>query len=143
MKIIDFEKNGNVVRFFVGKDNLSEWYGDDWDDAPYEHNAGTVYDEFVSAYFDVAWDGDWLVLEPCNGTCNSRYCKDDMRGQRVPCIVVAMPGEISYFDDFAMYVADLNAYKIYFGEAVEKESVMCYGFHEGRVLKWVDVEAKT
>lgn len=142
MKIIDFEKNGNVVLFFVGKDDLSEWYGDDWNDAPYEHNAETVYDEFVSAYFDVAWDGDWLVMEPCDGTRNSYYCKDDMREQKVPCIVVSMPDENDYAD-FARYVADLNAYKIYFGEAVEKENAMCYGFHEGRVLKWVDVEAKT
>lgn len=143
MKIIDFEKNGNVVRFYFGEDDLSEWYGDDWDDAPYDCNAGTVYDEFVSGYFDVAWDAGWLVLEPCDGTHNSLYCKDDMREQKVPCIVVAKPDENDYFVDFARYVADLNAYKIYFGEAVEKENVMCYGFHEGRVLKWVDVEAKT
>lgn len=143
MKIIDFEKSGNVVRFYYGEDDLSEWHGDDWNDTPYEHNAGEVYDEFVSGWFDVAWDAAWLVLEPCDGTCNSRYCKDDMREQKVPCIVVAKPDESDYFADFARYVADLNAYKIYFGEVVEKEHFMCHGFHEGRALKWVDVEAKT
>ena len=46
LKIIDFEKKGNVVRFYYGKDSLKEWYGDDWDDRPYEHNAGEVYHRF-------------------------------------------------------------------------------------------------
>ena len=69
-KIIDFEVKGNVVRFYLGnktdewgwtnknyKDrngNTPDWlkpndtyYGDDWDDVPYEHNAGLVYDKFV------------------------------------------------------------------------------------------------
>ena len=40
-EIIDFERKGNVVRFYLGK-NGEQW-GDDWDDAPYEHNAGKVY----------------------------------------------------------------------------------------------------
>ena len=30
MKIIDFEKKGNVVRFYVGSDNLENYYGDDF-----------------------------------------------------------------------------------------------------------------
>ena len=29
MKIIDFEKKGNVVRFYLGDNDLKEWYGDD------------------------------------------------------------------------------------------------------------------
>lgn len=45
MKIIDFERKGNLVRFYLGDDDLEEWYGDDWNDTPYEHNAGQVYDE--------------------------------------------------------------------------------------------------
>ena len=43
MKIIDFECTGNVVRFYLGKDNEKDYHGDDWNDTPYECNAGTVY----------------------------------------------------------------------------------------------------
>lgn len=43
MKIIDFERKGNLVRFYLGDDDLVEWYGDDWNDTPYEHNAERVY----------------------------------------------------------------------------------------------------
>ena len=58
MKIIDWRRNGNVVRLFLGRDNLDRWYGDDWNDRPYEHNAGSVYKEFVSGYFDLTFGFD-------------------------------------------------------------------------------------
>lgn len=32
MQIIDFDRKGNVVRFYIGK-NAREATGDDWDDA--------------------------------------------------------------------------------------------------------------
>ena len=47
MKIIDFDKKGNVVRFYLGEDVCNDYWGDDWNDAPYEHNAGTVYNRYV------------------------------------------------------------------------------------------------
>ena len=78
MKIIDFEKKGNVVRFYLGEQTENwgwtnpeykdytgktptwlkpsdRYYGDDWDDKPYEHNAGTVYGEFIKGYKDIAF----------------------------------------------------------------------------------------
>lgn len=137
-KIIDFEKHGNVVRFFLGKDDLKEWYGDDWDDRPYEHNAGTVYDEFVSGWFDVAWDADHYVLEPADGAYNSVYCKDDMRSRDVPCIVIAKVQEDGdYWDDrgFAKHVASANAERVYFGDNVgDIEADGTFLFHGGLIL---------
>lgn len=29
MKIIDFERKGNLVRFYLGDDDLAEWWGDE------------------------------------------------------------------------------------------------------------------
>ena len=136
-KIIDFEKHGNVVRFFLGEDDLKEWYGDDWDDRPYEHNAGNVYDEFVSGWFDVAWDADHYVLEPADGAYNSVYCKDDMKSQDVPCIVIAKPQEDGSWNDrrFAKYVASANAERIYFGDHVgDIEADGAFLFRGGLIL---------
>lgn len=82
MKIIDFERKGNLVRFYLGDDDLVEWYGDDWDDTPYEHNAERVYDEYIKGYCDMMFPFDDLVLEPCSGTCDSGWCKDDMVAQK-------------------------------------------------------------
>ena len=87
MKIIDFERKGNLVRFYLGDDDLAEWWGDDWNDTPYEHNAERVYDEYIKGYCDMMFPFDDLVLEPCCGTCNSGWCKDDMVAQKVPCII--------------------------------------------------------
>ena len=42
MKIIGWDRKGNVVRFALGDDNLEYWSGDDWNDSPYEHNASTT-----------------------------------------------------------------------------------------------------
>ena len=42
MKLIDFERKGNLVRLYLGDD--ANFTGDDWDDYPYEHNASLVYD---------------------------------------------------------------------------------------------------
>ena len=66
MKIIDFEKKGNLVRFWLGTDDCSDYWGDDWDDAPYEHNAGYVYSEYVTGYIDYVFPFETLVLEPCD-----------------------------------------------------------------------------
>ena len=35
-EIIDFERKGNLIRLYLGK-NGKQW-GDDWVDFPYEHN---------------------------------------------------------------------------------------------------------
>ena len=122
MKIIDFQKKGNVVRFWLGEDNLKEWHGDDWNDTPYEYNAGTVYDEFISGYRDVAFDFDSLVIEPCECTTNSELCKDDMVARKVPCIIV-VPKELAddswYGQDFKYWVCHDGIEKYYFGDQME------------------------
>ena len=43
MKIIDYEIRGSCVRFYLGKDDDTDYHGDDWNDRPYDCNAGTVY----------------------------------------------------------------------------------------------------
>lgn len=67
MKIIDFEKRGNVVRFYCGKDDCEDYWGDDWNehsyDRYYEQNAERVYSEYVEEYIDVAVDMDYYVME--------------------------------------------------------------------------------
>ena len=144
MQIIDFEKKGNVVRFYLGektkdwgwankdfknsKGETPDWlepcdtyYGDDWDDAPYEHNAGRVYDEFIKGHKDIAFDFDDLVLEPCDGEYNSSWSKEDMREREVPCIIV-VPKELikdKYFSsDFNRWVANDKVHKYYMGDEI-------------------------
>lgn len=124
MKIIDFDKKGNVIRFYFGDDSLTDYWGDDWNDRPYECNAGTVYEEFVKGYVDVAFDFDSLVLEPENdwrNRGNSQWCKDDMRERKVPCIIV-VPKELredEWEDGFNYWVAADRVRKVYFNDPID------------------------
>ena len=126
MKIIDFERKGNVVRFYLGKDDLTNWWGDDWDDVPYEHNAGKVYDKFVAGTKDITFDFDNLVLEPANGTFNSQYSKESMVNRLVPCIIV-VPKVVykdacsMYSDDFQHWIGANGIKKFYFGDEIKEE----------------------
>lgn len=101
-EIIDFEKKGNVIRFYLGK-NGEQW-GDDWNDIPYEHNAGKVYDEYIKGHCDIAVDFSWDVQEPANLFSNSPYSKLLMRDKNVN----------------ALYIRkDKKEYLIYFGDKIE------------------------
>ena len=121
MKVIDFDKMGNVVRFYLGEDDCNDYYGDDWDDTPYEHNAGTVYEEYISKYVDYAFPLDYLVREPeqdYRWRGNSPYDKYKMKNGDVPCIIVIDPWtkETSWDDGFSYWVGSKNSTKIYFND---------------------------
>lgn len=127
-KIIDFERNGNQVKFYIGTESCKDYYGDDWDDTPYEHNAGLVYDRFVAGWFVKTFDFDDIVMEPCSGKTNSRFCKNDMKNGKVPCICV-LPRKFrdnnGWYYDFEDISNDTNAIKFYFNDIIdiEKEDV--------------------
>lgn len=132
LRIIDFKKKGNVVRFYLGDKNLQEYYGDDWEDVPYDCNAETVYREYITGSIDIAFPFDSYVLEPCNEYHGCVYCKDDMSNRNVPCIVY-VPHNLNEgcFDDcFSYWVGNDNAFRIYFWDIIdtnEKGQVFCNG----------------
>lgn len=121
MKIIDFEKKGNMVKFYVGSDDCAGYYGDDWDDAPYEHNAGRVYSQFIQGWFVKKFEFDDIVAEPCEGYSNSSYSKDDMKNRVVPCICVLKKkhqDSNTFYDDFNDIQGNKNVLKFYLGDKV-------------------------
>lgn len=121
-EIIDFEIKGNQVRFYTGK-NGKQW-GDDWNDAPYEHNAGSVYSEFVKGTQDKVFSFDSIVLEPCNGQLNSEWCKQDMIERKVPCVIFIRALDLEpgsrweYEDDFKKALTHPKVVKYYFGDVL-------------------------
>ncbi len=69
--------------WFTTQDVKDQW-GDDWNDAPYEHNAGPPYSPFKNCKDNWNEDGTpkWSVMRvaydgpfdtPCSGGLNSRY----------------------------------------------------------------------
>lgn len=115
LEIIDWERKGNLIRFYLGKNGKQ--YGDDWNDIPYEHNAGSVYEEFIQGYKDIIVPFEQDVFEPCDGHVNSHYCKEDMIERKVPCIVVVSSS--AWHHTFEQALADDKSRKYYFGDKLE------------------------
>lgn len=140
MKIIDFERKGNMVRFYLGEDADTEYHGDDWNDCPYDCNAGTVYSEYVTGTVDLFFPFDALVLEPCCGAFNCRYCKDDMKDGIVPCIIV-VPGclaEETWESDFDYWASCKGILKFYMNDQMEpakEPALYCFDPEEEVFLK--------
>ena len=76
-KIIDFDRKGNVVRFYLGK-KTADWgwtkpecgkpsdtlYGYNWDVAPYRHGVSGVNSQFIYGHYDIYVPFDFIVAEP-------------------------------------------------------------------------------
>ena len=123
LKILDFNKKGSSVLFYLGDIEDNNYGGDDWDDKPYEHNAGTVYGNFVKAEVVLHLAFDTKVFEPCDGVVNSNYSKDDLKEGQVPCLVVLKAEDIrndvneDYYGLGYDNVKELDeSIKIYFNE---------------------------
>jgi len=122
MKIIDWQCKGNLIKFYLGKDDLETWYGDDWNDVPYEHNAGVVYDRFISdtTFLFVPWC--YAIIEP-SYFGSSFYCKDDFSGvgrARYPHIfmIILREKEHNYYD-WSSLVKSHKGIRIKMGDKVE------------------------
>jgi len=85
MKIIDWERKGNLIRFILGNEDLKDWWGDDWNDVPYQHNAGRVYDKFISGYKVIVVPWEYNVYEPKDF---GQYSKNDMKSRNIPMLII-------------------------------------------------------
>lgn len=117
MKVIDFELYGNVIKLYLGEENLDHYYGDDWNDTPYEHNAGEVYEQFVSGAIEIPIKTTHLILEPAddmdyNG--NSPFCKEDFRDKNVPFVVICRND--GWWYSYSEEVERDDTIKLYFNE---------------------------
>lgn len=126
MKIIDFEKHGNVLRFILGDDTDTYYHGDDWNKAPYEHNAGRVYKHYFRCFTEIALPLRYHIAEPADDwhyKGNSPYCKNDFKERKVPCLIVSNLTGVEYFDlvnkNYAEEYPDADVFGIYFGEDYE------------------------
>jgi len=78
----------------------SDWknqWGDDWNDRPYEHNAGSPYSHYFDdnhveheiklkrVYFEIPRG---IVKEPCYGLNNSPYSVEDINNHRVAWLTI-------------------------------------------------------
>lgn len=132
MKIIDFERKGNLVRFYLGKDKVSDYTGDGWRKRPYCDEAGPVSEKYISGLAEIVFPFDTLVLEPCSGDPNCAFSKEDMKLGKTPC-VIAVPAHLaatSSLDSFSYWSNCKGIVKFYFGDPMElTEGIASYCFN--------------
>lgn len=111
LKIIDWEIKGNVARLYLGQADLKDYWGDDWEDAPYEHNAGPVFDEFIAGYCDIYFPFEYIVLEPKDQESlnNSSYSKDSFKTNNLPIIVFEKEDVIYSARIYTYYYNTINS----------------------------------
>lgn len=116
MKILDFECFGNIIKLYLGE-TVNGIYGDDWNDIPYEHNAGTVYDKFYTDTVEIAFPLSTSVYEPCYGYSNSPYCKKDFLFRKVPFLLFGQLDESWEYHDYEeLLEAAPTLNKLYIGD---------------------------
>ena len=106
-EIIDWERKGNLVKFYLGK-NGEQW-GDDWDDVPWEYNAGRVYDAYIEGYKILVIPFEYQIYEP-----QHFYSKKDLINRIVPCIIASK----HHFNSFQEALRDTKAKMYYFGDKI-------------------------
>ncbi len=79
----DLEK-GYFTLYFSEK-NAKDVWGDDWDDAPYEHNAGEPYEYDKKIVVEQGNIGN-TIITPCSEYNNSPYSVEDINNKAVPWI---------------------------------------------------------
>lgn len=101
--------------------NMKKQTGDDWDDAPYEHNSGEPY-EHETDLFSIVVKTDWReFITPCTGLLNSPYSVNDINEGMVPWLTIPIGGKKSIFikagktlfsviDTIKAYVSDCEIY---------------------------------
>ena len=86
MKIIDIEKKGNAIRVILGKDDLKDWYGDDWNDRGCND---PVYDEFVIDHKDIVIPFEHSVYSPFDFWEQEEHIsKEMMKNKGIPLLVI-------------------------------------------------------
>lgn len=116
MKILDFECFGNIVKLYLGE-TVNGIYGDDWNDIPYEHNAGTVYDKFYTDTVEISFPLSTQVYEPCFGYDNSPYCKNDFLFRKVPFLLFGQLNDAWKYSDFEYLLDNVSTLnKLYIGD---------------------------
>lgn len=78
-RIIDRRRRHGLIRLYLAGRPDPGYTGDDWDDSPYERNAGPVCQDFVDATPTLAVPWGLAAVEPADDwrTPNTRWSKND------------------------------------------------------------------
>lgn len=142
--ICDWQTKGNVVRLWCcDQDKYNDIWGDDWNDHPYEHNAGQVYNKYVDKVIDIYFDFDIVILEAENDYSYSGcspFSKQDFKEGKAPIFIAYWPQENDYWEgnEYHLLIGGKNndrILKFYMGDMIkpilaDDKKIVRYIVHE-------------
>ena len=105
-KIIDWETKGNVIRFYLGKEDDQDYYGDDWNDASFLHNAGLVFGNYIEGIAEIYVPFNCVVHNPTDD--EQVITKEDFKEMKYPCLIVTDEHEVLYDREDYWKYAEMN-----------------------------------
>ena len=90
MKLLDIETKGNLFRFYLGLDYITEWTGKNWD-KPVNKSVYTPVDEkYVHVFFDIVFPFYVNLIQ----VIPSNYSKNELRDSKKPlyCVITQFGG---------------------------------------------------
>jgi hypothetical protein len=118
----------NIMYF---TDNFENQWSDDWDDAPYEHNAEPPYewndnesDEWNVEHHHghirkIAFEHHWYIRRPCDGHLNSPYSVEDINKGAIAWLYSEEAGGLMAGSTMAEAIEWCKRAKIKWGELTE------------------------
>lgn len=130
-KIIDIKQH-NVLRLYLANEDCNDYWGDDWNDTPFEHNAGPVYDKYIDATLDIYLPYDVVIAYPENDYCyygNTPFSKEMFKEGLPRCFIYNRHNDwemdYSYFTIENMLnedeIHEPEVVAIYFNQKIDRE----------------------
>lgn len=95
LKLVDIEVFQDYAILYLGKLDMNDYYGDDWNDAPYDCNAGLVYSEFIEKIITVKMPEDLYIesFEEYFDVLNMRITRNDQKWGIYPVAILEKTDE--------------------------------------------------
>lgn len=104
--IIDAQQKGNLLQLALTSKIDPNTHGDDWDDKPYDSNAGPVYEEYVEKYitYYVPIDKTIYSYSEYNHVLNPNISMEDMFNKKIPFMYIVNDADFKLCD--TIYLTD-------------------------------------
>lgn len=91
-KIIDFEYYGNVIKLFLGHENILDWTGDDWDNDILD-SYDPVHSEFILRTILLVINPDKFIVRWFDELPIQNFTKNDMKTNKFPFMSITKPDQ--------------------------------------------------
>lgn len=96
LRVLDAEVSEHCVRFYLGTEKTyqeGKFHGNDWNDSPFDCNAGTIYPVYCKAILDIYFEWDTVVRDapPVSGPIY--WSKNDIKAKRYALVYVEKEDE--------------------------------------------------